>query len=131
MKAKTKRKESPVTESPKYAGAEGSAGGLPNLRILAGGQETATRCANEEPINGSGPPAGTADVHRLDPKLLPYWLTVDEVAAWLRTTRKAVYARIERGSLPGAVRNGRRLLVRRDVLVKSLVAAGSLEMGQP
>ena len=38
-------------------------------------------------------------------------LTPDEVAALLRTTRKAVYAMIERGQLPGVVRIGRRVLV--------------------
>jgi excisionase family DNA binding protein len=47
-------------------------------------------------------------------------LTADETAALLRTTRKAVYAMAERGSLPGVVRIGRRLLVRRDVLLESL-----------
>ncbi len=38
-------------------------------------------------------------------------LTPDEVAALLRTTRKAVYAMVERGQLPGVVRIGRRVLV--------------------
>ena len=32
---------------------------------------------------------------------------------FLRTTRKAIYAMVERGALPGVVRVGRRLLVRR------------------
>lgn len=40
-------------------------------------------------------------------------LTVDETAAFLRTTRAAVYAMVERGQLPGVVRLGRRVLVRR------------------
>ena len=55
-----------------------------------------------------------------DAKALPYWLTVKEVAEWLRTTAKAIYARNERGQLPGAVRDGRRLLVQRDALLASL-----------
>jgi excisionase family DNA binding protein len=131
MKAKTKRKESPVTQSQIYSRAEGSVGGSSSLRVVAGSQDAPTLRANVEPTSDRSPPAGTADFHRSDPKVLPYWLTVDEVAAWLRTTRKAVYARVERGRLPGAVRNGRRLLVRRDILVKSLVAAGSAEAGQP
>jgi excisionase family DNA binding protein len=38
-------------------------------------------------------------------------LTPDEVAVLLRTTRKAVYAMVERGQLPGVVRIGRRVLV--------------------
>ena len=36
-------------------------------------------------------------------------LTVDETASLLRTTRKAVYALIERGQLPGVTRLGRRV----------------------
>lgn len=40
-------------------------------------------------------------------------MTVDEVAAFLRTTRKAVYEMAACGKLPGVVRLGRRLLVRR------------------
>jgi hypothetical protein len=56
----------------------------------------------------------------VDPSQLPYLLTADEAAALLRTTRRAVYARAERGLLPGIVYDGRRLLVRRDVLLRSL-----------
>ncbi len=43
---------------------------------------------------------------------LPLLLTVSETATLLRTTRKAVYAMIERGLLPGVTRIGRRVLVR-------------------
>jgi excisionase family DNA binding protein len=43
---------------------------------------------------------------------LPVLLTPEEVAALLRTSRKAVYAMIERAQLPGVVRIGRRVLVR-------------------
>ena len=39
---------------------------------------------------------------------LPYLLTVDEVAELLRTTRKAIYCKIQRGLLPSIVRDGRR-----------------------
>ena len=56
----------------------------------------------------------------VDIAALPYFLTADEAAALLRTTRKGIYARAERGLLPGAVRDGRRLLVRRDELLRSL-----------
>ena len=49
---------------------------------------------------------------------LPPVLTVEEVAAVLRTTRKAVYAMAERGALPGVIRLGRRLLVRRNDLLR-------------
>jgi excisionase family DNA binding protein len=43
-------------------------------------------------------------------------LTVDETADFLRTTPKAVYHMAERGQLPGIVRIGRRVLVRREDL---------------
>jgi excisionase family DNA binding protein len=55
------------------------------------------------------------------PNLEPLvFLTANETAALLRTSRKAVYAMAERGRLPGVVRVGRRLLVRRDDLLRSL-----------
>jgi excisionase family DNA binding protein len=44
-------------------------------------------------------------------------LTVDEVSTLLRTTRKAVYAMVDRGLLPGVVRIARRLLFRRESLL--------------
>jgi hypothetical protein len=40
---------------------------------------------------------------------LPELLTADEVAAWLKTTRKAIYAKAERGVIPGATHIGARL----------------------
>jgi excisionase family DNA binding protein len=48
---------------------------------------------------------------------VPTLLTTDEVAAALRTTRKAIYAMIECDQLPGIVRIGRRVLVRQDALL--------------
>lgn len=45
-------------------------------------------------------------------------LTAEETATFLRTTTKAVYAMIERGQLPGVVRLGRRVLVRRVDLLR-------------
>jgi excisionase family DNA binding protein len=47
----------------------------------------------------------------------PLLLTVDETADLLRTTRKAVYALIERRQIPGVTRLGRRVLVRSDELL--------------
>jgi excisionase family DNA binding protein len=49
---------------------------------------------------------------------LPELLTPDEVAAWLQTSRKAIYAKAERGSLPGATYIGRRLYFLRSDLLR-------------
>lgn len=48
---------------------------------------------------------------------LPMLLTVDEAADLLRTTRRAIYAMVERGQLPGITRLGRRVLLRADALI--------------
>jgi len=51
---------------------------------------------------------------------VPALLTPHEVAVALRTSRKAIYAMIEREQLPGIVRIGRRLLIRQDALLDFL-----------
>lgn len=48
---------------------------------------------------------------------LPMLLTVDDAADLLRTTRRAVYAMVERRQLPGVIRLRRRVLVRSDDLL--------------
>jgi excisionase family DNA binding protein len=48
---------------------------------------------------------------------LPILLTVDEAADLLRTTRRAIYAMIERRQLPGVIRIRRRVLLRADDLL--------------
>ena len=48
---------------------------------------------------------------------VPVLLTADETADLLRTSRKAVYAMVERGQLPGVTRIGRRVLFRREALI--------------
>jgi excisionase family DNA binding protein len=56
-------------------------------------------------------------VERRQSRTLPILLTADETADLLRTTRRAIYAMVERGQLPGVVRVRRRVLIRRDVLL--------------
>ena len=65
----------------------------------------------------------------MTPQSLPALLTSGEVAALLRTTRRAVYAMVEREQLPGAVRLGRRVLFRQDAMLDFLrqKSAPSLE----
>jgi excisionase family DNA binding protein len=48
---------------------------------------------------------------------MPLYLTIAEAADLLRTSRKAIYAMVERGLLPGVTRIGRRVLVRSETLV--------------
>ena len=62
-------------------------------------------------------------------RTLPILLTADEAADLLRTTRRAIYAMVERGQLPGVVRVRRRVLLRSDALIKWLEqkCASSLE----
>jgi hypothetical protein len=62
---------------------------------------------------------------------LPDLVTANEVAIWLRTTVKAVYAKAERGTLPGATRVGRRLYFMRAELL-GLVQQGRVpHLGGP
>lgn len=53
-------------------------------------------------------------------------MTADELAQWLACTRRAVYDRVFRGQVPGAVRVGRRLYFRRAEISRWLgLAAGT------
>jgi len=65
----------------------------------------------------------------MSPTAVPTLLTVDDAAALLRTSRKAIYAMIERRQLPGVTRIGRRLLIRTQILLQWLdqQAAPSLQ----
>ncbi len=57
------------------------------------------------------------NAHDKDRAALPILLTVDEAADLLRTTRRAIYAMIERRQLPGVIRIRRRVLLRADDLL--------------
>jgi excisionase family DNA binding protein len=59
---------------------------------------------------------GPATVPPQEP-VVPLLLTSGEVAELLRTTRKAVYAMVERRQIPGVIRLGRRVLFRQQSLV--------------
>ena len=50
----------------------------------------------------------------------PSFMTVPEVGDLLRTTPKAIYTMVERGQLPGVTRIGKRVLIRRDLLLDFL-----------
>jgi excisionase family DNA binding protein len=62
------------------------------------------------------------------PHPLPILLTVDETAALLRTSRRAIYAMVERNHLPGVARIGRRVLVRSGDLLDWLDRKSALSL---
>jgi excisionase family DNA binding protein len=51
---------------------------------------------------------------------MPMLLTVDDAANLLRTTRRAIYAMLERRQLPGVIRIRRRVLIRSAELLEWL-----------
>jgi excisionase family DNA binding protein len=55
--------------------------------------------------------------NHLPVRALPVLLTADETADLLRTTRRAIYAMVERRQLPGVVKLRRRVLIRTDDLL--------------
>ena len=62
--------------------------------------------------------AGTSrDTDSVTMRTLPRLLTVDEAADVLRTSRRAIYAMIERQQLPGVIRIRRRVLLRAEDLL--------------
>jgi excisionase family DNA binding protein len=81
------------------------------------------------PVNGDPPGSGGQAGAPADPggcglgasgaPLSPV-LTVDELAALLRLERKAVYAAIRRGEIPGVIRVGRAIRICREAVVEWL-----------
>jgi len=59
---------------------------------------------------------------------LPILLTIDEAADLLRTSRRAIYAMVERNQLPGVARIGRRVLVRSADLIDWLDQKSALSL---
>ena len=55
-----------------------------------------------------------------DVSVMPMLLTVDDAANLLRTTRRAIYAMLERRQLPGVIRIRRRVLIRSAELLEWL-----------
>ena len=68
-------------------------------------------------MRGTHPVDEVASMPALAVGPLPRLLTVDEAAVCLRTTRRAIYAMVERRQLPGVVRIRRRVLLRADDLL--------------
>lgn len=63
------------------------------------------------PTHAPKRPAPVSQAPAPSPATLPRLLTVPEVAQFLRTSPKAVYAMVHRGYLPGVVRPSRRILI--------------------
>ena len=55
---------------------------------------------------------------------LPEFLTVDEAAALLRVNRKTLYESIRLGQVPGVLRVGKALRIRRAALLESSPGKG-------
>jgi excisionase family DNA binding protein len=81
--------------------------------------EAASRGVRDKPAN-EGPRRATEGAEHDHAEVVPMLLTADEAAVLLRTTRKAVYALLERGQLAGVRRLGRRVLIHREELLDSL-----------
>ena len=78
------------------------------------------------PTNSASGPRRRRAVHH--PTLLPHLLTADEVADLLRTSRKAIYAAVARGQLPGVVRLSRRILFDQDEVLSWLSKRRALSL---
>ena len=83
-------------------------------------RRTRSRPGESDALTDGGPP-GRSPV-----------MTVDDVAAWLRVSRAAIYKMVERGQLPGVRRLGRKVYFHRASLLDWLDQnpASSLTGGQ-
>src|SRR4051794_37218276 len=75
------------------------------------------RVGHESPRAPDNRASGQGVVADSSGAVLPLLATTNEIAALLRTTRKAIYAMVERGQLPGVTRIGRRVLIRTPELL--------------
>ena len=75
-------------------------------------RELPTRLRSSRRTSGTGRAS-----HIEGPGALPTLLTADDAADLLRTTRRAIYAMVERRQLPGVIRLRRRVLFRTDDLL--------------
>lgn len=69
-------------------------------------------------------------VSSLDTLEVPSLMTVAELAVVLQTSKGAIYARLARGGIPGALRLGRTLRFDRRVIVQWLSANSTSAGGQ-
>jgi excisionase family DNA binding protein len=89
----------------------------PQLGVPGGGNAAAARHHRVPPGGNSRHQGVTAGGKQVKSTAIPVLLTSGEVATSLRTTRKAIYAMVERGQLPGVIRLGRRVLFCQETLL--------------
>lgn len=90
----------------------------PNLDRLLSYLDPSIKTFDDEPEPED--PRAVRPLPAVRPHELPYLLSPEQAAAVLGSSVGAVYARAQRGQLPGALRTGRRLQVHRDRLLASL-----------
>jgi excisionase family DNA binding protein len=82
--------------------------------------ETALESAQAPQPNARRTPMRTRVEQSVDVRAMPILLTVGDAADLLRTTRRAIYAMLERRQLPGVIRIRRRVLIRSAELLEWL-----------